>query len=83
LAVVLHETDHAYGQENEAHANCDAVQLVYFFARQLNFVPTLALRLAELAVRKVRATAPPGYWDAKRCRDGGARDLIPNYRNLK
>jgi hypothetical protein len=75
LAVVLHETTHAYGVRNEAQANCYAVQLVYPFARLLNFAPARAEYLLELAIRKTVASAPRGYWDSTRCRAGGAWDL--------
>jgi hypothetical protein len=82
LTTVLHETTHAYGVRSEAQANCYGVQLVYVFARQLNFQTVRALRLEQLAVRKTRAVAPRGYWDASRCRDGGTWDLDPSRRNL-
>jgi hypothetical protein len=75
LTTVLHETTHAYGIRNEAQANCYAVQLVPVFAEQLNFAPARAHYLQQLAVRKTKATAPSGYWDPARCRDGGAWDL--------
>ena len=82
LTTVLHERVHADGFGNEAQTECFAVQLVYDFARELNFVHTKALRLEQLAVRKSRAVAPRGYWDARRCRDGGAWDLFDEFRNL-
>ena len=31
--------------------------------------------MESLAVRGVRARSPRNYWDATRCRDGGAWDL--------
>jgi hypothetical protein len=83
LATVLHERVHAEGFRNEAQTNCLAVQLVYEFARELNFVFLKAIRLEQLAVRKTRAVAPRGYWNDRRCRDGGAWDLYPSVRNLK
>jgi len=82
LATVLHERVHAQGVSNEAQTNCYGVQLVFEFARELNFVLTKALRLEQLAVRKSRAVAPRGYWDPARCRDGGAWDIFPEFRNL-
>jgi hypothetical protein len=82
LATVLHERVHAQGVGREAQTECYAVQLVYGFARELNFVHAKALRLEQLAVRKSRAVAPRGYWDAARCRDGGAWDLYAEFRNL-
>ncbi len=82
VATVLHERLHAQGVENEAMTNCFAVQLVYVFARELNFVHSKALSLQRLAVRRTRATAPGGYWNAGSCRDGGRWDLLPGFRNL-
>lgn len=82
LSTILHERVHAEGVRGEAATNCYGVQLVYDFARELNFVPTKALRLEQLAVRKSRLVAPRGYWDPVRCRDGGKWDLYPEFRNL-
>ncbi len=81
LATVLHERVHAEGVVREAETNCYGVQLVYDFARELNFVHVKALRLEQLAVRKARL-APRGYWDPVRCRDGGAWDIYDEFRNL-
>jgi hypothetical protein len=80
--VALHETVHMYGVGNEAAANCYATQLVYFFARELRITHTEALRLERLAVRSTRKTAPPGYWNPRNCRDGGAWDLDEDILNL-
>jgi hypothetical protein len=80
--VALHETAHMYGIRNEAEANCYAVQLVYYFARRLNVSPRGALLLEQQAVRRTRATAPRGYWNAQKCRDGGAWDLDDEGANL-
>jgi hypothetical protein len=82
LATVLHERLHAQGLENEALTECFAVQLVYDFARTLGFPHRKGMRLEQLAVRKSRALAPRGYWDARRCRDGGAWDLFDEFYNL-
>jgi hypothetical protein len=82
LATALHERVHAQGIRNEAQTNCYSVQLVYEFARELNFVHTRAMRLEQLGVRKTRSVAPRGYWDARRCRDGAAWDLYPQFRNI-
>jgi hypothetical protein len=81
-AVALHETAHMYGVRNESQANCYGVQLVYYLARELRFPRAAALRLERLAVRKIRASAPRGYWDTTRCRDGGEWDLDDATRNL-
>ena len=83
LATVVHERLHAEGLRSESQANCLAVQLVYEFARELNFPHARAFRLEQLAVRKTRAVAPSGYWNARRCRDGGSWDLYPSIRNLR
>jgi hypothetical protein len=82
LTTVLHERVHAEGVRVEAETECYAVQLVYDFARELNFVFPKAMRLEQLAVRKSRAVAPRAYWDPTRCRDGGKWDLFPQFRNL-
>lgn len=82
LATVLHERVHADGYKNEAQTTCYAVQLVYLFARELSFVHVRALYLAQLAVRKTKRSAPKGYWDPAKCRDGGKWDLLPKFRNL-
>jgi hypothetical protein len=74
--TIMHETAHLYGVTSEAHANCDGVQLARYFALELRFSEGQALRIERLAVRRTRATAPRGYWDAQRCRDGGAWDLF-------
>ena len=66
----------------EAEANCYAVQLVYYMSRVLKLTPGNALRMERLAVRTTRASAPRGYWDSQRCRDGGAWDLDDEDRNL-
>jgi len=80
--VALHETAHMYGVRNEAQASCYAVQLVYYLARVLRVTPSRALGLERQAVRTTRRTAPRGYWDSLRCRDGGAWDLDDDDRNL-
>jgi hypothetical protein len=80
--VALHETAHMYGIRNEAEANCYAVQLVYYFARQLRVSPRQSLLLEQQAVRRTRATAPRGYWNSARCRDGGTWDLDEEGANL-
>jgi hypothetical protein len=80
--VALHETAHMYGVRNEAEANCYAVQLVYYFARQLRVSPRQAQLLEQQAVRRTRATAPRGYWSSESCRDGGRWDLDDEGANL-
>ena len=73
--TVLHETTHAYGVRNEAEANCLAVQLVPTFAQQLRLLPSRIAYLTQLAFRRTRAVAPPGYWNSKRCVPGGPWDI--------
>ena len=82
LTTMLHETLHAYGFRSEAQTNCFAVQLVPVAALEMGFTPPKARYLGQLAVRKTRSTAPRGYWDATRCRDGGAWDLLPETRTF-
>jgi len=83
LSTVLHERIHAQGVFSEAQAECYANQLVYEFARELNFVYTKALRLMQLAVRKSNAAfSGTKYRDPVRCRDEGAWDLYPAFRSL-
>lgn len=82
LSTILHERVHAEGIQAEAETNCYGVQLVYDFARELEFPVQKALRLEQLAVRKSRQVAPRGYWNAAKCRDGGAWDLYPQLINL-
>ncbi len=83
LAVVFHEALHAYGIRNEALANCYAVQLVPFAGRNLGMTASRADYLRKLALNFIRRTAPPDYWDASRCRDGGAWDMLPRVANLR
>jgi hypothetical protein len=80
--VALHEAAHMYGIRNEAEATCYAVQLVYFFARRVGFAHPAGLRMERLAVRTTRTRVASGYWDASRCRDGGAWDLDEENLNL-
>ena len=83
LSTVLHERIHAQGVFREAQAECYANQLVYDFARELNFVRSKALRLEQLAVRLSNARfTGTRYRDRVKCRDGGAWDLFPEFQNL-
>jgi hypothetical protein len=82
LVTVLHEAAHAYGIVSEAQANCYAVQLVPDAVNELGFAPSQAIHLGKLALNYTRRTAPPGYWNATRCRDGGAWDLVAERKNL-
>ena len=83
LTVALHETLHAYGVVNEAQTNCYAVQLVPFAARHIGLSARSSDYLRKLAIRVTRSTAPPGYWNADRCRDGGDWDILPKAVNLR
>ncbi len=82
LTVALHETLHAYGIVNEAQTNCFAVQLVPFAAHQIGLGPRRSDELRRLAVGETQRTAPPGYWNPDRCRDGGEWDLLPKTANI-
>ena len=81
LNSVIHETLHAYGVRNEAQTNCWAVQLVPYFGLNIGMSVARSDYLGTLARNYVRAHAPRGYWNATRCRDGGAWDLF-KWRNL-
>jgi hypothetical protein len=83
FTTVLHETLHAYGVRIEAKTNCYATQLVPLGGRALGLSEQKARSLGRLAVTETRAGAPAGYWDATRCRDGGAWDLRPGEPNLR
>ena len=83
VSTLLHETLHAHGVDDEAMANCLAVQLVPLAARRLGLDAARATTLGRLAVRFVRAHAPAGYWSALRCRDGGAWDVDDRRPNLR
>ena len=76
LATVIHETLHAYGVRNEAETNCYAVQLVPSFGRALRLGAKRSAYMGKLARNYVRAHSPAGYWNAARCREGGAWDLF-------
>ena len=76
VATVIHETLHAYGVRNEAQTNCYAVQLVPVFGWALGLSPKRSTYLGTLARNYVRNRAPAGYWNAARCREGGAWDLF-------
>ena len=83
LVTVLHEALHAYGVRNEARTNCYAVQLVPVAGWGLGMSDARADYLGTLALRYVRSRAPSGYWNAARCRDGGAWDLVRDRTNLR
>ena len=83
LTVALHETLHAYGIANEAQTNCFAVQLAPVAAHYLGLNRKRGDYLARLALNITRRTAPPGYWNHGRCRDGGDWDLLPRHVNLR
>jgi hypothetical protein len=83
LVTPLHEAMHATGISNEAQANCLAVQLTPLAASFAGLPQVRARRLGALALAYTRETAPRDYWDAKRCRDGGAWDIDPHRANLR
>ena len=62
--------------------NCYAVQLAPLAGGQLGMSDTRAGYLGRLALHYVRSRAPSGYWNAVRCRDGGAWDLLRGRTNL-
>ena len=83
LTVALHEAIHAYGIANEALTNCFAVQLAPVAARYAGLGAKQAEVLGKLSITVTRRTAPPGYWNAEHCRDGGKWDLLPGRVNLR
>lgn len=82
LSTVLHEALHAHGIRNEAQTNCYAAQLIPLAGRSLHMSNQRADYLGKLALRYDRSHAPPGYWNASRCRDGGLWDLRRERANL-
>jgi hypothetical protein len=53
------------------------------FARNIRGMsPAAANYLGTLARNYTRRTAPPGYWNAMNCTDGGRWDLNPFQKNL-
>lgn len=73
---------HAYGVRNEAQTNCYAVQFVPEAARNMGMTADQARYVGKLALNYTRRTAPPAYWDASRCRDGGTWDLFEDDTSL-
>ena len=71
LTVALHEAFHAHGVHNEAQTNCDALQAVPFAGRAIGLSIDASLLLGARAIARVKALAPPGYWNASLCRDDG------------
>jgi hypothetical protein len=56
--------------------------MIPLFGLNLGMTVARAEYLGKLGVNAVRAYAPPGYWDSRRCRDGSSWDLFPDFRNL-
>jgi hypothetical protein len=82
LAIALHEAFHAHRIRSEAEATCDAVQVVPFAGRAIGLSESASSVLGGRALALIRASAAPGYWNPRLCRDGGAWDLLPSTRNL-
>lgn len=77
LHVLVHESWHLAGIQDEAKADCYAFQRVEFAALQLGAIPTDAQALARRAYVDRQETAPAEYRTYE-CRDGGALDLSPS-----
>lgn len=77
LHVLMHESWHLAGIQDEAKADCYALQRVEFAALQLGAAPTDAQALARRAYVDRQETAPAEYRSYE-CRDGGALDLSPS-----
>lgn len=77
LHVLVHESWHLAGIQDEAKADCYAFQRVEFAALHLGATPTDAQALARRAYVDRQETAPAEYRTYE-CRDGGALDLSPS-----
>lgn len=77
LHVLVHESWHLAGVQDEAKADCYAFQRVEFAALQLGAEPLRAEALAHRAYVDRQETAPADYRSYE-CRDNGALDLSPS-----
>jgi hypothetical protein len=77
LHVLVHESWHLAGIQDEAKADCYAFQRVEFAALQLGAAPADAEALAHRAYVDRQETAPADYRSYE-CRDNGALDLSPS-----
>lgn len=73
VRVLAHESQHTAGVDDEAVAECYALQLVAETARRLGVAPAPARELAELDW-SLYSSEPAGYRTSA-CVDGGALDL--------
>ena len=72
VVTLTHEEQHIAGIENEARAQCNALQLAVRAARQLGVQNRVARRIAAFVKRTTKQ--PPEY-RSDECRRGGALDL--------
>ena len=77
LHVLVHESWHLAGIQDEAQADCYAFQRVEFAALQLGAEPLRAEALAHRAYVDRQETAPADYRSYE-CRNNGALDLSPS-----
>jgi hypothetical protein len=77
LHVLVHESWHLAGVQDEAKADCYAFQRVEFAALQLGAEPLRAEALAHRAYVDRQETAPADYRSYE-CRNNGALDLSPS-----
>jgi hypothetical protein len=77
LHVLMHESWHLAGIQDEAKADCYAFQRVEFAALQLGAEPLRAEALAHRAYVDRQETAPADYRSYE-CRNNGALDLSPS-----
>jgi hypothetical protein len=77
LHVLVHESWHLAGIQDEAKADCYAFQRVEFAALQLGAEPLHAEALAHRAYVDRQETAPADYRSYE-CRNNGALDLSPS-----
>ena len=76
--TLTHELYHALGVGSEAKAECFAMQSTPMMARLLGVPRAYAGRLGRLTLAEYTFLEPL-YRDARRCRDGGAWDLHPDW----
>ena len=75
--TLAHESMHLAGVRNEAQTECYAMQWTAITAYKLGGTYSFGRALASLLWRTYPSREPPDYYDAIRCRNGGAWDLQP------
>lgn len=80
VAVLVHESMHVAGIEQESLAQCYAVQLIQEGAVRLGLPAAYSHRLSQAFWRYRQTTMPLAYQNPK-CRDGSRLDLHPETHN--